>query len=382
MNPRWILGVTAMLGCGGKLTHPPATDGGTDVVAYPVVPADAGWDTGTDLARDANPPCTSGLPCTDAIGPCATGATVCDLRGHAVCVATEVPAGTACAAGLCDGHGRCIPPSTQRSCPDPTERGCGMVDIPGATFTLGDSDALRATPLVPGITVQDYRIDAYEVTVARFRRYWASGHPAPSTVTYADATVPFTGAVTPATTTVGCNWTATQGSREAHPINCLDWYTAVAFCVWDGGRLATEAEWEWAARGDAGLGRAPVRSFPWGESPPDVHCDRAQWSECPGDDGAPTRRVGSFPGAAGIYDQAGNVWEWTADLFRTYDDPACWGARPRTNPRCDGPVGFRAIRGGGWYSTEEQFLHGASRDDAYEPSNRSAYVGLRCARGR
>ncbi len=261
--------------------------------------------------------------------------------------------------------------------------------LSSGAFTMGgDILALADMPAQPSITVHAFSLDAYEVTVARFRRFWRAGHPAAmSALMYPGGLVPWTGgAVTePMTTgTAGCTWSESVAtpSLEAHPINCVDWTTAQAFCVWDGGRLPTEAEWEYAARGSSLGGLTPERIFPWGDNPPSPTCDLAQGNSCPGDDGTSTKRVGSFAPSAGLYDLAGNVWEWTADLYAPYTDTSCWDGEPRTDPVCTTPTpDLRSLRGGSWRSDDIAYVRASSRK--YDtPATRSAVVGFRCARPR
>lgn len=328
---------------------------------------------------DTGPPCVPGPAC-DA-GPCVRGSIRCGLAGPVCVTVANEMAGTPCPGGACDGRGVCVPP-VQPSCPSGAETGCGVVNLLGGTISLGDGAALRAQPPQRAVTVSAFSIDAYEVTVARFQRYWEAGHPAVTApVRYPSGLVFVTAPPVEPDTAADCNWRV--AGREAHPVNCVDHATAQAFCVWEGGRLPTETEWEFAARYAPGAGLTPGRSYPWGEASPSADCDRAQWNRCPGDDGARTRRVGSFGNAAGLFDLAGNLWEWTADAFAPYSDPTCWGGAARTDPRC--AVGTRAwpsIRGGAWVSNSRTFLRGASRDDAYAPTTRSPLVGFRCVRAR
>jgi formylglycine-generating enzyme required for sulfatase activity len=394
----------APLGCGARVVlidydtgpvdaadvPPPPRDVGVDAAID--TPVDAAIDTPVDAAIDApvdvpvdapvdvGPPCPEGVACDPGLS-CRTGVNRC-VGGVARCVANDNAAfGTRCAGGTCDGRGACVAPS-QRSCPSASESGCGIVNLLGGTFALGDTGAFRASPVQRAITVSAFAMDAAEVTVARFRRFWEAGHPAPPAVlAYPGAMVAWAGGVIEPGVGGACNWSAP--GRDYHPINCVDHPTAQAFCVWDGGRLPTEAEWEYAARYSLAAGLDAGRTYPWGEAAPSAGCDRAQWRRCPGDDGGATRRVAQFANTAGLFDLSGNVWEWTVDAFAAYGDAACWGGRAQVDPYCPrGATGYPAIRGGSWISDSVTLLRGASRDDAYMPATRSAILGLRCVRAR
>lgn len=144
-------------------------------------------------------------------------------------------------------------------------------------------------------------------------------------------------------------WRAHEGWREPYPMLTaydkgwqprvkITWYEAEAYAAWRGGKLPTEAQWEWAARGPES------RRYPWGEVFRDgmSNMDRL--------DLRVTMAVGSFPNGrswCGAEDMAGNVWEWTAD---GYEADAYWHAArvdPFTPP--SGPL--RVIRGGAWGGT-------------------------------
>ncbi|MEM9696301.1 MAG: bifunctional serine/threonine-protein kinase/formylglycine-generating enzyme family protein, partial [Myxococcota bacterium] len=128
-----------------------------------------------------------------------------------------------------------------------------------------------------------------------------------------------------------------KSNRSDHPINCIDWYRAKAYCDHYGLRLPTEAEWEYAARGNDG------RKFPWGNDPGDefymnaAGTEWASWRKAnelsepqslmfdASDGFAGTSPVGKFPRAqtqAGNMDMVGNVWEWTNDWYALYDGEA------------------------------------------------------------
>jgi formylglycine-generating enzyme required for sulfatase activity len=115
-----------------------------------------------------------------------------------------------------------------------------------------------------------------------------------------------------------------------HPVTDVDWQQAKRYAEWAGGRLPTEAEWEYACRGTDG------RIYPWGNEPPSHALANYDNSEG-------TKPVGSYPpGANGLYDMAGNVWEWTSSLSKPYPYIAEDGREDAA------ASGNRALRGGSW----------------------------------
>ncbi len=285
--------------------------------------------------------------------------------------------------------------TTQRSCTGtPQPAGCGLVGVAGGTFTMGAPSncsgppdptcAYDAAPPQTGITVGNFAIDAYEVSVDRFRVFWAARSTTASPSVLRISPIPYRGttigwglaAQDPLPLDADCNWSMSDASVTAHPMNCVDWWLAQEFCVWDGGRLPTEAEWEFAARGRSVGALAPGRLFPWGDTSPSYACDRAHWNACPGTDGRPTRHVDAFAASEGIFGLAGSVWEWTADNWGAY--PSC--RMSSNNPLCNNSaVGNRVIRGGSWSLTFAAGLRSASRY-YYTVRSRFHEVGFRCAR--
>ena len=162
-------------------------------------------------------------------------------------------------------------------------------------------------------------------------------------------------------------WTDTAGSNENMPMNCIDWYEAFAFCAWDGGRLATEAEWNYAASGGS-----EQRYYPWSNPATSTTVDTsyAVYSVFA------VQNVGSKSpkgdGRWGQSDLGGKVHEWTLD----------WNASPYPMPCSDCAdlvaAPWRVIRGGGvgWGA-----LHLRSADRFNESDHYHViHVGSRCAR--
>jgi len=280
-------------------------------------------------------------------------------------------------------------PTSAASVPPPhpapqLARGCAanQVPIPGGTFWMGDQEIAKP---VHKVTLSPFCIDKTEVTVAAFRAcVQAGGCPPPS------ATVEWKDIKSEDRTKWSqfCTWG--RSGLDQHPINCVDWKQASAYCEWTGGRLPTEAEWEYAARGNDG------RSYPWGNEPPDATRLNACGSECASmvkkrldltwkplytaDDGWPaTAPVGSYPKGAssfGALDMAGNVWEWTADSSADYSDEAV------TNPQRSRPdASPRVFRGGGWYNYGDPARVRAAYRHWSAPGYRTFFLGFRCARG-
>ncbi|MBI5514267.1 MAG: SUMF1/EgtB/PvdO family nonheme iron enzyme [Deltaproteobacteria bacterium] len=271
-----------------------------------------------------------------------------------------------------------VPTAPVLSCPP----GMALLQPPEEGFWLGtDIGAANAGEFDghPRVRVRlsAYCLDTHEVTVARFRSFWGAGHPAPTGgIRYPNGRViAWSGGVnepTARSSDSACNWTAQSGDRENHPVICMDWWTAQAFCSAGGGRLPTEAEWDFAARG------AEERRFPWGVEEPSA--ERLCWRQ------SDTCAVGSFPPTLnGMRDLAGNVSEWVADE---------WVVRPTAHQAFSVPDGnaptldplthsegcqARVIRGGGWFFTVAAWVRASARV-RLTPSDGSFDVGLRCAR--
>ncbi len=157
-----------------------------------------------------------------------------------------------------------------------------------------------------------------------------------------------------------------RGAQDNHPVVNVSWFDAAVFCAVVGGRLPTEAEWEYAARG----GNADA-IYPWGN---EFSADQANGTGMRGRDrweqSAP---VGSFPpNGFGLFDMVGNAREWTASVFQPHPYPSDGGRESSLSGKA------RVVRGGSW-DLYPVYLRVSFRDDD-SPSVRDGFVGFRCAR--
>ncbi len=250
------------------------------------------------------------------------------------------------------------------------------VSLPGGTFQMG-SDSVYPPWNSPAhdVTVPGFEMTKTEVTVAQ----------------YANCVEAFACAEPVANTgESNCNWG--DPGYEEHPVNCVSWHQAVSFCQWIGGRLPSEAEWEYAASG-----AGQDITYPWGDE--QASCEYAVMSESeyPWYSGCGTERtwpVCSKPAgntSQGLCDMAGNVYEWVQDVFHgSYDCDAnpdevnCGqgGTAPTDGSAWEGSGAGRCLRGGCFVSgfPDDLVSLQVTMRQGYEASQQSAAVGFRCAR--
>ncbi|MEE8493129.1 MAG: SUMF1/EgtB/PvdO family nonheme iron enzyme [Nitrospirales bacterium] len=239
--------------------------------------------------------------------------------------------------------------------------GAPMVLIPAGPFRMGVPQGARdgGRDEYPNheVFLDVFYIDTYEVTNGRYLEFiGATGHRKPQHLTRPDRNL-WEGGLMPETIV-------------NRPVINVDWDDAQAYCTWAGKRLPTEAEWEKASRG------ADERRFPWGNvEPTDKHLNYNQrWV------GHRTLLpVGSYEAGRspyGLYDTAGNVFEWVADWY----DAAYYAKSPKRNPQGPETGSRKVIRGSGWQS-ETPITRIFNRFGS-DPKDRNESTGFRCAANR
>ena len=257
-------------------------------------------------------------------------------------------------------------------------KGIAQVWVPAGSFLMGTDDATlqKLEALDPPAWVRKelgserpqhevrltdgYWIDTYEVTNAAFRAFVDDG-----------------GYATPRYWSErGRAWLATQrlealpsacpGERPDEPRRCVTWYEAEAYAHWRHGRLPTEAEWEYAARGPNS------RSYPWG--------DAFDASRCNVVDATGPVPVGGYPGGAswvGALDMAGNAMEWVADWL----DVRYYAGGSAVDP--EGPaMGTVKVEKGGWWGSNPFVARSAYRHYEDPPEYGDKHIGFRIVSGR
>ncbi|MBN2549004.1 MAG: SUMF1/EgtB/PvdO family nonheme iron enzyme [Anaerolineales bacterium] len=227
------------------------------------------------------------------------------------------------------------------------EKGVPMALIPAGEFQMGSENGGDSEKPVHTVYLDAFYMDMYEVTNVQYEKCVQAGV----------CTAPDSYSSYERRSYYG------DSDFADYPVIYVDWEQARTFCEdWRGARLPTEAEWEKAARGGLKGGE-----YPWGNVIPD--CSRANYYGCVND----TRRVGSYPANGyGLYDMAGNVWEWVWDWY----DDNYYSSSPDSNPQGPDSGSYRVLRGGGWY-LGPNYLRVAIRGTG-SPDGQAIYIGFRC----
>jgi sulfatase modifying factor 1 len=330
-----------------------------------------------------------------------------------------------------------LPPSCARGGPGMTNCGacescCTSLGVLGGTFyrtydldpTLGGANWTApeggvAAGVADPATVSTFRLDKYDVTVGRFRQFvnaWNGGAgwtPPPGSGKHAhlnggkgllNVSAPGSGpayesgwnpsdssGIAPTNGNLACDpayatWTAAAGSNESRPISCVSWVEAYAFCIWDGGFLPSDAEWEYAAAGGN-----EQRTYPWGSADPGAASQYAIYG-CYYPSGPPgfmcsgvsnIALVGTAAAGAGRFghlDLAGEVYQWSLDWSADYGFSDGGIATCTDCANLTGAAG-RVVRGGDFLEADSALLSpfrnflGVATE-----GGRDFGVGVRCAR--
>jgi formylglycine-generating enzyme required for sulfatase activity/subtilisin-like proprotein convertase family protein len=312
---------------------------------------------------------------TASCGTCAANQT---CSGSGACQCTLTCGGTCCPAltgytAACNTKNLCEYASTDQTGWKARDT---WIWIPPGSFQMGSpsGESGRGADEGPVHTVtfaSGYYIGKYEVTTATYAACQAAS---PGTCT-APSTADWDGAGWGPNTTSG---------RSDHPQNGLTWDQAGAVCTWLGGRLPSEAQWEYAATGPT------HRVYPWGDTPAPScaanlavydeqgdgtrpwACDSCTSSGCSGTKPEGTKAAGMA--WSGALDMAGNVWEWCQDWYHSDYNGATTDGSAWVSPTGSA----RVCRGGGFHHDASSLRSADRGDDA--PSSRYANFGVRCSR--
>jgi sulfatase modifying factor 1 len=293
-----------------------------------------------------------------------------------------------------------------------------MVRLDGGTFLMGSTEFYEEEAPVREATISPFWIDEYPVTVGEFLRFVrATGHrtvaevaPDPSAYPDADPALLVPGSLVFQQTdgpvdlrdvrnwwsyVPGAEWRNPEGpgssirDRRQHPVTQVAYADAAAYAAWAGKALPTEAEWEFAARG--GLDQA---RFTWGDAfAPDgtmmanTWQGEFPWQNLLQDGYAGTSPVGTFPpNGYGLYDMAGNVWEWTVDAWAIPvggEHACCAPEIPRTMEegaaRASDHIPRKVIKGGSHLCAPNYCLRyrpAARQGETVDTS--TGHLGFRC----
>ena len=244
------------------------------------------------------------------------------------------------------------------------EKGVPMALIPAGEFQMGSENGNDNEKPVHEVYLDAFYIDIYEVTNALYQKCVRGGICSKPSYSSSNTRSNYYGNVL----------------YGDYPVIYVSWKKARAYCEWRGARLPTEAEWEKAA-----IGGLKGQVYPWGNTMPDCSwANFGQGTVCVGD----SRMVGSYPANGyGLFDMAGNVFEWIWDWY----DDNYYTNSPSSSPQGSDSGGSRVIRGGSWdisgyitirngtFYVDNDVVRSSFRGVS-EPDHSHDDVGFRCAR--
>ncbi len=200
--------------------------------------------------------------------------------------------------------------------PELAQKGAKMVLIPAGMFTMGSNKGEDDEKPPHAVSLDAFYIDKYEVTNALYKMCVEADTCQPPKEIRSYTRSSYYG----------------NSQFDNYPVINVDWHQSKTYCEWRGARLPSEAEWEYAARG------TDERTYPWGEGIDETHANYNQ---------SDTTAVGSYESGKspfGVYDMAGNVWEWVNDWYsETY-----YQSSPPSNPLGPASGQHGILRGGAW----------------------------------
>ena len=222
-----------------------------------------------------------------------------------------------------------------------------MALVSAGEFIMGSQEGAADEQPAHRIYVDAFLMDKYEVSVGQYAKYLeATSLDAPP------------------------DWNImNQPQHQKRPVVNIDWADAAMYCKWAGKRLPTEAEWEKAARGTDG------RIYPWGNEPPTrLHANfgKMEWNNHAAL--VPVGKLEDGKSPYGIYDMAGNVWEWVSDWY----EQDYYKNSPSQNPTGPSSAQLKVLRGGSWSDNMDNLR--SANPYIYEPMSQYHNVGFRCAK--
>jgi formylglycine-generating enzyme required for sulfatase activity len=267
----------------------------------------------------------------------------------------------------------------------------GMITIPKGVFRIGPEAVEMNARIAHDVFLEAFMIDKYEVSARDFAKFLNNkGNPGDryfSHDEYSTVMGVLFGRGTVIETKGLPDVYVPRSGFEHFPANNVSWFGAYEYCAWKGKRLPTEAEWEKAARGNDG------RIYPWGNTLPNDSKARydQKWKEKGLNVMVPVVTLHDGASYYGVFNMAGNVWEWVDDWFkRDYCEycihenhcvPCQDGGACNHCPEEPPAVGdFKVLRGGSWYDSQGEAVIRSTNRYWLGPEERFPHTGVRCAK--